>query len=73
MKTMSDSICNTSYTAYAHKMERDGLTLGALIARWHFRWQSRRQLEAMDDHQLRDIGLSPEQVRHETRKPFWRP
>lgn len=39
---------------------------------WTCRWQERQHLREMDDRLLKDIGLSPEDVRHEIRKPFWR-
>lgn len=40
---------------------------------WHERRRQRRQLARMDEYMLRDIGLSPADVEHETCKPFWRP
>ena len=38
--------------------------------RWH---QERRHLLSLDDHMLRDIGLSRDDVAREVDKPFWRP
>ena len=35
--------------------------------------KSRRALLRLDDHLLRDIGLSPDDARSEAAKPFWRP
>ena len=37
------------------------------------RRRDRRILARLDQHMLRDIGLSPDQVRSESTKPFWRP
>ncbi|MGI9371836.1 MAG: DUF1127 domain-containing protein [Hyphomicrobiales bacterium] len=36
------------------------------------KWRSRRQLEELSDHQLRDIGITYEDALTEARKPFWR-
>jgi uncharacterized protein YjiS (DUF1127 family) len=38
---------------------------------WH-RLNTRKALLQIDEDQLRDIGLSPEQARNEALKPFWR-
>lgn len=35
------------------------------------RAEQRRQLAALDERMLRDIGLSHDDVRRETGKPFW--
>ncbi|MEQ9815095.1 MAG: DUF1127 domain-containing protein [Azospirillaceae bacterium] len=40
--------------------------------RWPERARQRRHLAAMDDRQLRDIGLTRGEVDDETRKPFWK-
>ena len=40
---------------------------------WAHRRKTRAQLTRLDDHMLRDIGLSPREADHEARKPFWRP
>ncbi|WP_207455192.1 DUF1127 domain-containing protein [Azospirillum sp. SYSU D00513] len=44
----------------------------ALLGRWIERGRQRRALEALDDSQLRDIGLTPLEARQEAEKPFWR-
>ncbi|PSJ60192.1 DUF1127 domain-containing protein [Pseudaminobacter soli (ex Li et al. 2025)] len=46
----------------------------ALIAlgNWYDRWQQREHLADLDDHILRDIGISPREVERECAKPFWR-
>lgn len=33
--------------------------------------RQRRSLAHLDDHLLRDIGLTPEQARHEATRPLW--
>lgn len=39
---------------------------------WRDRARQRRQLAMMDQHMLRDIGLSLADVEREIQKPFWR-
>ncbi|MBP2290938.1 DUF1127 domain-containing protein [Azospirillum rugosum] len=36
------------------------------------RWRQRQALGRLDDHLLKDIGLSRADVDAETRKPFWK-
>jgi uncharacterized protein YjiS (DUF1127 family) len=43
------------------------------VAVWRERARQRRQLAAMDDYLLKDIGLTRADVDHEAGKPFWRP
>ncbi|MCQ4259607.1 DUF1127 domain-containing protein [Stutzerimonas stutzeri] len=43
-----------------------------LLRFWQQRARTRRQLAALDDHQLADIGISPSERMHELDKPFWR-
>jgi uncharacterized protein YjiS (DUF1127 family) len=58
------SICNRSLTAVE--------TLVAFVGRCLDRHRQRVDLDELDDAALRDIGLSPEDVRRECAKPFWR-
>jgi uncharacterized protein YjiS (DUF1127 family) len=52
---------------------RDLLELiGGIIVLWLHRARSRRALLELDDHALRDIGLTRADVVREGRKPFWR-
>ena len=53
--------------------------IGPLIARtadrlaeWQTRHATRRQLIALDDHLLKDIGINRCDAEREYRKPFWR-
>jgi len=43
------------------------------VALWVERGRSRRVLATLDDHQLRDIGISRADALLESAKPFWRP
>ncbi|MEM1399943.1 MAG: DUF1127 domain-containing protein [Pseudomonadota bacterium] len=38
---------------------------------WQFRYKSRRQLEALDLHMCKDIGVEPSEATRESMKPFW--
>ena len=51
---------------------REHHSLVDLLLKWQERASMRRRLEGLDDHMLRDIGLSRGQLLHEVRKPFWR-
>jgi len=44
----------------------------ALIARWIERARQRRALVGLDDHVLRDIGVTRVEAEREWEKPFWR-
>lgn len=43
-----------------------------LLATWRSRWRQRRQLHALSDHMLKDMGLSRYDADHEAGKRFWR-
>lgn len=42
-------------------------------ALWLARWRERRYLGELDDYVLRDIGLTRDDVRVETARPWWQP
>ncbi len=42
-----------------------------LLTTWGERARMRRQLAQLDARQLRDIGVSPTDIRREILKPFW--
>ena len=44
----------------------------ATIRLWRRRVRSRQQLRDLNDHSLKDIGLSRDAVAYEVAKPFWR-
>jgi uncharacterized protein YjiS (DUF1127 family) len=46
--------------------------LSALIKEWRRRARGRRELAALSDRCLRDIGVTRYDVAREVRKPFWR-
>lgn len=43
-----------------------------LVARWIERACQRQALAALDDHMLRDIGITRVEAARECEKPFWR-
>ena len=54
---------------------RDGSFCGGLLDRllwWMDLARQRRQLQRLDDHMLRDLGISRAEVEREAGKPFWR-
>ena len=46
--------------------------LGRVLAA-EARFRQRQDLTALDDHMLRDIGITRLQAEAEATKPFWRP
>ncbi|TDV64417.1 DUF1127 domain-containing protein [Pseudomonas sp. LP_7_YM] len=58
-----------SQKATGHINAPEGLSLWRLF---QHRRRTRLALLGLTDDQLRDIGLSLEQARHEGLKPFWR-
>jgi uncharacterized protein YjiS (DUF1127 family) len=44
----------------------------AALLRMEERWRQRQDLLKLDDHLLRDIGITREQARREASKPPWR-
>lgn len=49
-----------------------GRSLIGRIATWRARSIGRRELIAMDERMLKDIGVSPSVAYAEAMKPFWR-
>jgi uncharacterized protein YjiS (DUF1127 family) len=45
----------------------------ALLRTWLARRRQRRALSDLDDHLLRDLGLTRAAAAREEAKPFWRP
>ena len=53
-------------------VSRAVFALAAMVFSWETRRQTRRNLRALDDHLLRDIGLPRETAAAEAGKPFWK-
>lgn len=43
----------------------------ATLMRTHERWRQRQDLRELEDHLLRDVGITREQAQYEASKPFW--
>ncbi|WP_394183545.1 DUF1127 domain-containing protein [Marinomonas posidonica] len=43
-----------------------------LIAKMHHNWRTRRQLNRLNDSQLKDLGLTSSDVYQEVHKPLWK-
>jgi uncharacterized protein YjiS (DUF1127 family) len=43
-----------------------------IVAKWQERRRQRLALATLDDHMLRDIGISTADVHAEVTRPFWR-
>lgn len=69
------SRARTTYSLnHARFIERAPGTLGRvvrLLGLWRARLRCRHELSALTPEQMRDVGLDPEAVRRESRKPFW--
>lgn len=46
--------------------------VGQLFATWRQRARERQELATLDYRMIRDLGLSPGDIRFEANKPFWR-
>ena len=49
-----------------------GAAVWELLATWIARTRQRHALTALDEHQLRDIGITRLDAARECGKPFWR-
>jgi uncharacterized protein YjiS (DUF1127 family) len=61
----------TDHGAGCHEPAHDG-SLRGLIGEWVRRIESRRELAALSDRELRDIGITRVDALGEAEKPFWR-
>ena len=43
-----------------------------LLVEWYRRARSRREILLLDERTIRDLGLTPGQLKFEAAKPFWR-
>jgi uncharacterized protein YjiS (DUF1127 family) len=68
--TISSLLTPTRLLSPASARRVLGRLLG-LAALWLQRTRERRQLRALDDHALADLGLDRDQIMHEIDKHFW--
>ncbi|PWC53036.1 DUF1127 domain-containing protein [Azospirillum sp. TSO22-1] len=48
------------------------LRIGEATQPWYDRWRQRQALMRLDDHLLKDIGVSRADAESEAIKPFWK-
>ena len=48
------------------------LYVAVVLTKWSTRHRTRKALARLEPHQLRDIGLTPEEARAEANLMFWR-
>ena len=48
------------------------ITMAVYLTAWDHRRRSRLTLQGLDDHMLRDIGLTQSTAQTEVDKPFWK-
>jgi uncharacterized protein YjiS (DUF1127 family) len=63
-----------NYRATANRVAISPVLFGLIgtIAVWIVRRRQRWALAELDKHLLNDVGLSPQQARRESAKPFWK-
>lgn len=64
MSTITMTIFRTTHISYWDQLK-------LRISEWQRRLHSRRELDALSDATLRDIGITRCDVHREMNKPFW--
>jgi uncharacterized protein YjiS (DUF1127 family) len=68
------SVLKSHPASFRKKTGRHMLTsLIRTLEIWLIRRDGRQELSSLDDEQLKDVGISREDVLREVSKPFWRP
>jgi len=68
------SVLKSHPASFREKTGRHMLTsLIHTLEIWPIRRDGRQELSSLDDEQLKDVGISREDVLREVSKPFWRP
>ena len=60
-----------SSAGFAARLRRWAATVAAMMDTWDARVRQRRHLRTLDDHMLKDIGLTRGEVIFESRKLPW--
>ena len=67
------SVLEPRHASSGAKTDRHMLSsLVSTIEIWLIRWRGRQELSSLDDEQLKDVGITREDVFREASKPFWR-
>ncbi len=69
--TQSLSLLNRS-ASHLPVMAQLAVRFAGLVTRWDMVRRSRIDLQYLDDHLLKDIGKTHDEVRAEVARPFWR-
>lgn len=70
---MNQSSAASTVAALAWEWLRLAVTAASdLVLVWHQRSVERHRLSELNDHMLKDIGISRAEVEAECRKPFWK-
>jgi uncharacterized protein YjiS (DUF1127 family) len=72
MRTFDLYLPPIAYSVWRPKRARALAAAFMLIVRWVERARQRRALASLDDHELRDIGITRADAAREAEKPFWR-
>lgn len=71
MTTMTQNNCSNLCSTSARIKTKKPSNLFSTLLIWRARHKSRQQLAALEPHILKDIGISAEEARLESLKPFW--
>ncbi|MDX6750888.1 DUF1127 domain-containing protein [Geminicoccaceae bacterium 1502E] len=66
------TLTHTSVTCTPATPKGIARELADLVLLWLERYRQRRDLAGLDDHLLKDIGISRADAWQESAKPFWR-
>ena len=58
--------------SFWHSLLRAPIGIVDILLTWQARATERAHMASLDDHGLRDVGLSRADVDHEASLPFWR-
>lgn len=61
-----------SVCGHENSFMRPLVKLNSIMNVWIKRQQQRKQLAQLEQHLLKDVGLTDEQVQREVSKPFWK-
>lgn len=70
--SLAEGLARSSFAKRPGSRRNKVATLLARLVFWHRRAGQRRALRKLDDHLLKDIGMSRAQAELEAYKPFWR-
>jgi uncharacterized protein YjiS (DUF1127 family) len=65
------SVSDVTRTATRRRPALSLVDVAKTALEWRERARQRRRLSQLDDHFLRDIGLTRAEAEEEARKPFW--